>query len=162
MRRYLFTPIVFAVLGTLAFAQETAPPPPAPQAFQPGMADLMTMLVAPRHAKLYYAGTARNWELAAFELRQLRSALRRTVGTVPMYLDRDVNETIDAMLGPTLLATENAIAAGDSRQFDTAFENLTASCNACHTYLEHPFLVVRTPAAGARNAYPNQRFEPRP
>jgi hypothetical protein len=29
--------------------------------FKPGLDDLMTMLVQPRHIRLYYAGQAKNW-----------------------------------------------------------------------------------------------------
>ena len=134
--------------------------PAAPQAFQPGMDDLMTMLVEPRHIKLYYAGTAKNWELAAFELGELRSAFRRIGGTIPVYRDRGVDETIGAIVAPRLDTTESAIAAGDPARFAKAYGDLTASCNECHTYLEHPFLVIKVPSTTQpASAYPNQSFE---
>jgi hypothetical protein len=53
--------------------------------FKPAMDDLMTMLVQPRHIKLYYAGQAKNWELAGFELNELRGALARVGRTIPTY-----------------------------------------------------------------------------
>ncbi len=42
--------------------------------FKPAMDDLMTMLVQPRHLKLYYAGLEKNWTLAGFQLNELRAA----------------------------------------------------------------------------------------
>ena len=47
-------------------AASPAPPRPGPVIldFKPAMDDLMTMLVQPRHIKLYYAGQAKNWRLA--------------------------------------------------------------------------------------------------
>ena len=45
--------------------------------FKPAMDDLMTMLVQPRHMKLYYAAQQQNWMLAGFELNELGAALRR-------------------------------------------------------------------------------------
>jgi hypothetical protein len=143
-----------------------AEPPASPTAaaaaprFIPGMDDLMTMLVAPRHAKLHYAGVRRNWELAAFEMKELRSAFRRIVASIPVYLDRNVVETIDALMKAKLDATDAAIATGDAAQFTRAYGELTAACNACHAYLEHPFLVIKVPDTPAQSAFPAQEFKP--
>jgi hypothetical protein len=130
--------------------------------FSPGLDDLMTLLVAPRHVKLHYAGTRRNWELAAFEMQELRASFRRIVASLPMYLDHDVRETIDALMEAKMQATELAIAAGDAPRFGKAFAELTDACNACHAYLEHPFLVIKVPDASATSAYPAQEFRPAP
>src|SRR5215467_782735 len=40
--------------------------------FRPGLGDLMTALVQPRHTKLGLAGQAQNWDYAAYELDELR------------------------------------------------------------------------------------------
>jgi hypothetical protein len=68
---------VIALSGTMimsaqvvAPAQENAAPAAARSGltildFRPAMDDLMTMLVQPRHIKLYYAAQAKNWTLAA-------------------------------------------------------------------------------------------------
>jgi hypothetical protein len=130
----------------------------ASQGFQPGLADLMTMLVQPRHIRLFYAGSARNWELAEFELQELRSALRRTTDTIPRYQGTDVNDAVATILAPELHGLEVAINAADSRQFSKSYGELTDACNACHAYLEHPFLVIRVPKAGATHNYPDQEF----
>src|SRR5690349_918294 len=80
----------FLIAAGLADAQGTATKAAAPAPlevldFKPGLDDLMTMLVQPRHMKLFFAGNARNWELAAFQMRELRSAFRRTGQTIPKY-----------------------------------------------------------------------------
>ena len=122
----------------------------------------MTMLVQPRHVRLYYAGIQNNWELAAAEAQNLRSAFRRIADTVPTYLNRGLDEAITAMMTPKLRAVDAAIAAGDAKQFTRAYGDLTAACNACHAYLEHPFLVIKTPDPQAHAAYPDQDFSPVP
>jgi hypothetical protein len=134
----------------------------AAQGFQPGLADLMTMLVQPRHIRLFYAGSARNWELAEFELQELRSALRRTTDTLPRYQGADVNDAVATIVAPKLHALEVAINAADSQQFSRSYGELTAACNACHAYLEHPFLVIRVPKAGATHNYADQEFSSTP
>lgn len=128
--------------------------------FTPGFADLMSMLIQPRHIKLYYAGMLKNWELAAFESRGLSAAFRRISQTIPNYRDSgSVDEAVTSMMAPALKAIDAAIAAGDSKQFERAYSELTSGCNACHGYTEHPFLVIRVPAMKTRNAvYPDQDF----
>jgi hypothetical protein len=128
-------------------------------AFTPGLDDLMTMLIQPRHVKLYYAGMRKNWELAAFESRELNAALRRIGQAIPRYRDNGVDETVASMIAPAIGSMDAAVAAGDSKQFIKAYAELTSACNACHTYMEHPFLVMRVPEADAKHsAYPDQDF----
>src|ERR1700733_293115 len=40
--------------------------------YHPGLGELMTAFVQPRHIKLGLAGAARNWAYAAYELGELR------------------------------------------------------------------------------------------
>jgi hypothetical protein len=135
--------------------------PQAP-AFVPGFADLMSILIGPRHLKLYYAASERNWELATFELQSLRAGLRRAAQAVPSYQGSSVDQTITAIIGPALQATEAAIATGNPTKFNKAYADLTDACNACHTFLEHPFIVIRVPIAPDTSAYPNQEFKGAP
>ena len=156
-----FSPVISAELTAPAPAPVVIAPAP-PNAFNPGLDDLMTVLVEPRHSKLFYAGARRNWELAAFQARELRSSFRRISTAIPHYLDRNVAETIASLIEPKIKATEDAIAAADSARFSRAYADLTAACNACHVYLEHSFLVIKVPDAGAPNIYPAQEFRPTP
>lgn len=127
--------------------------------FTPGFDDLMTMLVQPRHIKLYYAGMRKNWELAAFESRELSAAFRRSAQAIPNYRGDGVDQAVESIMGPSMQAINAAIAAADSKQFAKAYADLTAGCNGCHSYLEHPFLVIRVPDAAVKNSpYPDQDF----
>ena len=49
-----------------------AQPPPA---YRPGLGDLMTMTVQPRHIKLGLAVSEKNWSFAAYELHELEELL---------------------------------------------------------------------------------------
>jgi hypothetical protein len=148
-------------------APAAAPAVPAPSAkpalnFAPGLDDLMTLLIQPRHVKLYYAGKQKNWELAAAQLSNLRSAFNRVSQTIPRYQGSDVDEALKATIAPKMQALDVAIKAADSKQFDTAYGDLTAACNACHFYLEHAFLVIKVPQWPAGAAYPDQQFSVSP
>ncbi len=136
----------------------TAPALPKPEDFKPSFDDLMTMLVQPRHLKLYYAGVEGNWELAAAESRNLRQAFGRIARTLPEYLGIDVAEAVEAMMTPQLQAVDAAVAAADPARFTSAYDGLTNACNACHVYMERPYLAVKVPDPSAPPAYPAQDF----
>jgi hypothetical protein len=168
---------VSLMLGAVvaAIPQSTPAPQPQPdvpptsaslgapdQGFNPGFADLMVMLVQPRHLKLYYAGTRKNWELAASESRDLRNAFHRIAVAFPNYLGNGVDEAVGAIIAPKMQAVDAAIAAADSKQFAKVYNDLTAACNACHTYMEHPFLVIKVPDSATNPVYPDQDFSASP
>jgi len=152
--------------AAIGFAS-AAPAPAAPGApaggglqileFKPAMDDLMTMLIQPRHTKLYYAGQQKNWTLAAFELEELGSALRRIGQTIPKYRNISVDATVTSIFTPKIQAMNAAIKAGNPAQFTTAYGELTDACNTCHQGLEHPFLVMKVPDA---SNYPDQDYRP--
>jgi hypothetical protein len=152
--------------AVIAVAQNASPGPqtPAPARpglvildFKPAMDDLMTMLVQPRHLRLYYAGQAKNWQLAAFQVNELRGALARIGRTIPNYRNVNVDTAVAAIFADKLAAVSAAIKAGDEAQFMTAYGEMTAACNDCHKGMEHPFLVIKVPDGGY---FPDQEFRP--
>ncbi len=177
MKNRLFAAIVLAGLlapsaSFIAAAQTPAPageaaPAGAPAArpagglaileFKPAMDDLMTMLVQPRHIKLYYAGQAKNWTLAAFELNELRGALARIGRTIPTYRNVGIDMAVASIFADKIKAVDAAIKATDAAQFTTAYGDLTQACNACHQALEHSFLKITVPDVAN---YPDQDFRP--
>jgi hypothetical protein len=154
----------FALAASAIGFTAAAPAPAAPPGgglqileFKPAMDDLMTMLIQPRHMKLYYAGQQKNWTLAAFELNELGSALRRIGQTIPKYRNISVDATVTSIFTPKIQAMNAAIKAGNQGQFTSAYADLTEACNTCHQGLEHPFLVIKVPDAGN---YPDQDYRP--
>jgi hypothetical protein len=162
----LSAPIIAAAQNTAPGEGGAAPAAaPAPAArpglvileFKPAMDDLMTMLVQPRHIKLYYAGQAKNWTLAAFQLNELRGALARIGRTIPTYRNIGVDTAVASIFADKLKAVDAAIKAADLAQFTAAYGEMTGACNACHAGMEHPFLVMKVPDAPN---YPDQEFRP--
>jgi hypothetical protein len=158
-------------LGAALIAAAQAPSPSQAQApaappagggltileFKPAMDDLMTMLIQPRHLKLYYAGEAKNWKLADFQLRELRQALARIGRTIPTYRKIGVDDAVASIFTDKAVAVETAIKAADPAKFKAAYTEMTGACNACHAAMEHEFLVIKAPDA---MVYPNQEFRP--
>jgi hypothetical protein len=128
--------------------------------FKPAFDDLMTMLVQPRHLKLYYAGKQENWVLARFQLNELRGAFGRIGETIPDYGFFPVDDAVEATMVEPMNAMQAAIDASDLAEFDRSFVGLTAGCNACHDAMHFPFLVMKIPDANAAASYANQDFAP--
>jgi hypothetical protein len=165
MKRRQFTAAMLAgAIALLPSLMAEAQTPPARPGgglvildFKPAMDDLMTMLVQPRHIKLYYAGQAKNWMLAAFQLNELRAALARIGRTIPNYRNISVDTAVASIFADKLSAVDAAIKAADPAQFNAAYGEMTAACNACHAGMDHAFLVIKVPD-GAN--YPDQEFRP--
>src|SRR5438270_4642437 len=102
-------------IGYPAHSAAPATPPPGGGLtildFKPAMDDLMTMLIQPRHMKLYDAGQQQNWSLAGFELNELGAALRRIGQTSPKYRDFCVDATVQSIFQPKIQAMTAAITA---------------------------------------------------
>lgn len=147
-------------LATLALANAqtpAAPQGPAPQAYRPGLGDLMTMTVQPRHTKLGLAGQEKNWTYAAYELHELEESFERAARVWPMYRKTNIAEVMAATTKEPMEAVSQAIKSADAAKFNEAYARLTATCNACHQSTERPFVVIQVPKA---SSFPDQDFRP--
>jgi hypothetical protein len=140
-------------------AAGAAPPPLVILDFKPTLDDLMTMMIQPRHQKLWAAAQQRNWTLAAFQLNEMRSAFDKIAATIPKYLNVDLGPTFISLMGGKIQAVNSAINNQNTMLFNTAFADLTASCNSCHEALNHPYLVMKVPEV---TGYGNQDFRALP
>jgi SnoaL-like domain len=68
---------------------------------------------------LYYAGQAKNWGLAAFELNELRGALARR--TIPTHRKTGVDTAVASIFADTIKSVDAAIKAADAAQSATAY-----------------------------------------
>ncbi len=131
---------------TAALEQQVAALTERVDELTPETAVLMAQ-VQVQHAKLYYAGKARNWELAAYSLHEINEALQ----AVQIFNDQfedfptPLSELVPSLVGPPLGDIHGAIRARDGARFDAAFKSLTAACNACHATLKLGFIRVRDP-----------------
>ena len=69
----------------------------APEPYRPGLGDLMTMTVQPRHIKLLLAGHEQNWPYAKYELHELQEAFERSVKVWPRFKGLPLGGMIDAI-----------------------------------------------------------------
>jgi hypothetical protein len=124
----------------------------APKSYVPALGDIMgaTQL---RHIKLWFAGKLRDWELAAYELGQIKASLEDAAN---LYSGIPVTD-VTLVVTPLQLIGDS-IEAKDSTKFVKAFNDLTAACNACHQAIGRGFIVIQVPTA---SPFSNQSFSPR-
>jgi hypothetical protein len=136
-----------------------ARPSSAQPIYYPSMGDMMTMLIQPRHEKLWLAGKAQNWVYASYELSELRNAFGRIAHTIPVYRTMDTGQMTMLMTERPLNALDHAIIGADPEKFAAAYAQLTQSCNACHASQQHPMIVIKAPD---RAMFPDQDFRRAP
>lgn len=93
-------------------------------------------------SKLLRAGTAQNWDLAAF----YHEELEETAQQLEKLNLTDDGIPVSQMVGPNLLepleAVEEAIHAKDGQAFARSMQTLISSCNHCHKAAGKPYIQL--------------------
>jgi hypothetical protein len=161
-RRFRSVLIVLAVCAPALVGGMLAAPPAAADAhghtalpYTPGLGELMSANQM-RHAKLWFAGQAGNWPLAAYELDELREGFADVLAYQPHFKGKPIDKLLKPMTEPALAGLEAAIAAKDRARFEAAFDDLSHACSSCHQDLGYGFIAIQRPTAPP---FSNQRFE---
>ncbi len=141
---------VLAASSALAVAQDFKSP--SAGEYVPRLGDIMSAAQT-RHQKLWLSAKAQNWELAAFELNQLKASL---VEAALLYSGIPVSNV--TTLETPLQAVSDAIGAKDGRKFAKAFGDLTEGCNSCHRSMKRSFVLMKVPTD--QQSFGNQQFAP--
>lgn len=121
-------------------------------AYKPGLGEFM-MGIQEHHAKLWFAGTNKNWQLADFEVHEIGE----TLDDVKKYCsDRPEVKSL-GIIDPAINNITTAIKKKDEAQFKLGFMELTNDCNSCHKDNQHGFNVITIPSAPPVT---NQDFKP--
>ena len=112
-----------------------------------------------RHNKLWWAGQAANWDLAAYEIKELGEGFDDIVTYHPTHEESPVapRDAIPRMITAPIADLREVIGKRDAQAFEPAFDALTKACNDCHRATNFGFNVVQQPTM---NPYSNQAFSP--
>lgn len=130
---------------------------PEARAFAPGLGEIMSSQQM-RHLKLWYAGLAGNWALAAYELDELEEGFDDAVRLHPTHpgVPRPLRELVPEFTAGPLRSLRQAVEGRRPEDFAAAFDALSQGCNGCHAAASFAFNVIARPTS---NPYSNQRFE---
>ena len=106
---------------------------------QPGLGTLMRD-VSDRYWIAYYAAKGGNWELAAYQLRGVRSLFKKGVMTRPKYKGMLENYT-KKILDPL----EQQVAAKNFAEFEKTYRAGIDLANTMHKATDHPEIVWKLP-----------------
>jgi hypothetical protein len=179
--------VVTAILGLVWFSSNHAAEPP-PDASSPALpaelaadvaalkADIARLKgivpdqshamkdVAYHFANLWFAAQHQNWPLAEFYWAETRSHLRWAVRIIPVRKDPQGKEIrladiLDPIEKTALEAVHTTIREQNGAQFPETYQQILASCYACHVTVGKPFLRLQIPQ---QPEVPIIRFEPEP
>jgi hypothetical protein len=157
--------VIIFIAGAIASCRQNTPEPTAakhdhdtleaeePHLYQPGIGEFMLGIQA-HHTKLWFAGKNENWELADFEIEEIREAME---DIQDFNGDQCESQTVP-LIFPPLDSLSKAIEEKNLVKFTKNFSILTNSCNTCHRATNHAFNVIRIPES---NPFPNQDFSAR-
>lgn len=118
--------------------------------YKPGLGEFMGN-VQIHHAKLWFAGKNQNWELANFEINEIKESL----DDINHYCaDRPEIKEL-GMIEEPLQNISRAIGQKNANEFESSYKVLTVTCNSCHQATNHGFNVITIPATPP---FSNQNF----
>lgn len=142
----------FSILLSACASQQ-----PAFTEYVPGLGEIMAQ-TATRHLKLWYAGLAQNWPLAAYEIEELKEGFEDAGKFHPTH--KDIKQALPVLLTSymehPLEQLEQAIKERNPDTFRKSYDTLTAGCNTCHQATGFGFNQVKRPDF---NPFTNQVFE---
>ena len=118
-------------------------------AYHPELGEQM-LAIQIRHARLWFAGNAQNWTLAAFELQEIKEAFDAVVEQNPehaIFQPQRLADILPAMTKAPVATLRDAIDHGNKKEFEQAYDGLSAACTSCHKAAGNDFLVIQRPTA---------------
>jgi hypothetical protein len=147
---------IVTVIVTLSASIMFAAAQPAKKPYEPGLGEFMTATQL-RHAKLWFAGKQKNWDLAAYEIDEIKEGLEEAARLHPTFDGVPVAAMIETVINPRIEELEKAVGARSEAKFIAAFDELTSGCNTCHAGANKPFIRIQRPT---ESPLTNQNFAP--
>jgi hypothetical protein len=145
MRRIVCAIAAVAAIAVAASVTAPAQQGPSPPAYRPGLGDIMTTTIQPRHIKLGLAGREKNWTYAAYEVHELEEAFDRASIQWPQWQRLSIVEMIETIVRQPLLDLGQAVKEKNERLYAEAYGRLTEACNGCHQAARRGFVVIQEP-----------------
>lgn len=108
--------------------------------YKPGLGEFMTGIQL-HHEKLWFAGKNKNWELADFEMNEIKE----TLTDIYDYCSDRPETHFLPMINPVLDSVGRSIQQKNSISFQKNYITLTNTCNSCHQTTRHGFNVIKIP-----------------
>jgi hypothetical protein len=121
----------------------------------PGLGEYMTTIQL--HAgKVWFAAKASNWELADYELDELKETMEAAKALNAEKNGVKISGVLDAVIQTQVAQLADAIKRKSQTEFQKSYDETLSACNGCHTEAGVKFIHVIRPTAPPVS---NQRWE---
>ena len=112
----------------------------------PGLGEYMTTIQL--HAgKLWFAAKASNWELAQYELGELKETMEAAKGLNAEKNGVKISSVLDSVLQTQVAELDKSIKSKSSAEFQISYDEAVSACNGCHTEAGYKFIHIVRPTA---------------
>ncbi|HVO91488.1 MAG TPA: hypothetical protein VMT22_01550 [Terriglobales bacterium] len=117
----------------------------------PGLGEFMTTIQL--HAgKLWFAAKAANWELAEYELDELKETMETAKALNAEKNGVKISNVLDSLLQTQVAQLAESIKRKSSTDFQKSYDETLSACNGCHTEAGYKFIqIVRASAPPVTN-----------
>ena len=120
------------------------------QTYSAGFGEMMTNIQI-HHDKLWFAGKNQNWDLANYEINELKE----TFDDIQKYQKARSESAMVPMITPAIDSVSTTISKKNLLEFENSFKYLTNTCNDCHLATGHEYNVIVIPQTPP---FTNQQF----
>lgn len=163
-----FISLLGLVTVTIFFINFKATPGQAQTAnskgYLPRLADLMNEAMQVHHTKLWFAVHANNWPLADYEVKKIKETILEIKEAI-VDIQTASSQWQQVPVGEMLMGLDSsldnldqAVKAKNLVNFDTAYQKLTAACNACHARAGQAQVKIIEPLPNGNAIFPDQDF----
>ena len=112
----------------------------------PGLGEYMTTIQL--HAgKLWFAAKALNWELANYELDELKETMEAAKGRNAEKNGVKISGVLDSVLQTQVAQLADTIKRKNPAEFQKSYDETLSACNGCHTEAGYKFIHIVRPTA---------------
>jgi hypothetical protein len=112
----------------------------------PGLGEYMTTIQL--HAgKLWFAAKAANWELAEYELDELKETIEAAKGLNAEKNGVKISDVLDSVLQTQVAALDSSIKSKSQTKFQSSYDETLSACNGCHQSAGYKFIHIVRPGA---------------
>ena len=116
---------IFITVITLGASIMVAAAQSAKEPYNPGLGEFMTATQL-RHAKLWFAGKDSNWDLAAYEIDEIKEGLEDAARLHPNFDGVPVADMIKSIINPRIEDLKGRLQQGASPSLSSPSTNLLA------------------------------------
>jgi len=124
----------------------------------PGLGEYMTTIQL-HVGKLWFSVKAANWELAQYELDELKETMEAAKGLNAEKNKVKISNVLDSVLQTQVAALDQSIKQKSQSEFQKSYDETLSACNGCHTEAGYRFIHIIRPSAPPVT---NQKWDPAP